>query len=116
MVPLLLTLYTNYYHIIVQAGNLDQVSNLTREDSNITWLPPFSLNLTNIEPDIIYCVEVFNITCDKQRELVINVCHVTEPRYQNIILSPQLTYNIVITPRSNFVGSVNGSRLETIGN
>ena len=76
-----------------------------------TWLPPFSLNLTNFEPDIIYCVEVFNITYN-ERELVVNNCHVSEPHYRNIILSPQLTYVIVITSQKNFVGRVNGSKLK----
>jgi len=29
---------------------------------NLTWTPPFSLNITNTDPDFFYCVEVYNIS------------------------------------------------------
>ena len=29
---------------------------------NLTWTPPFSLNITSTDPDFFYCVEVYNIS------------------------------------------------------
>ena len=39
-------------------GELAAVGDLSRTSSTITWDAPFSLNLTNVDPDIVYCVEV----------------------------------------------------------
>ena len=50
------------------------------------WDAPFSLDLTNAEPDIVYCVEVYNITC--RRSLLISECDVMETSYTNDGLLP----------------------------
>lgn len=46
-------------------GILSAVDNLTYTVENstlsLTWRPPFSLNLTGIEPDILYCVDVVSV-------------------------------------------------------
>ena len=81
---------------------------IRRNSSVITWEPPFSLNLTNIYPDIVYCVEIFNITCDS-RVLVVDDCYVTEPVY-TFLLEPAFIYEIAVIPRSNVAGAENGSK------
>ena len=85
---------------------------LQRNASTITWEPPFSLDLTGIDPDIVYCVEVYNITCGVD-DLVAGDCNVTEPRYVDRRLWQGYIYRITVTPRSNVQGVTvrNGTRL-----
>ena len=85
-----------------------------RISSNITWTPPFSLDLTGVDPDIVYCVEVYNITCGVD-DLVVGDCGVTEARYVDNRLQQGLIYRITITPRSNGRGAVNGTNLTKNG-
>ena len=79
-----------------------------RNSSTITWEAPFSLNLTGVDPDIVYCVEVYNITCGVD-DLVIGDCNVTEPRYEDSRLQQGHIYRIIITPRSNGRNTHNGT-------
>ena len=81
-------------------GKLATVSNLSRGSSTIFWTPPFSLDLTGIDPDIVYCVEVYNITCGR-RDLVISDCNVTESFYTSDNVHDGFLYNITVIPRSN---------------
>ena len=50
--------------LIWSAGTLDRVSNIsaTVQDQSITimWEAPFTLDLTNVDPDITYCVNVMD--------------------------------------------------------
>ena len=87
------------------------VDNITRSISTINWVAPFSLNLTNVDPVIVYCVEVYNITCGVN-DLVVGDCNVTEPRYEDSrsILQQDHIYSITITPRSNGQNAQNGTR------
>ena len=71
-------------------------------------MPPFSLNLTGVDPDIVYCVEVYNITCGVD-DLVVSDCNVTEPRYEDNRLEQGHIYHITITPRSNVRNATNGT-------
>lgn len=95
-------------------GQLNAVSNLKRTLSNITWNPPFSLNLTNVESDIIYCVEVYSTTCGDNAFLFGN-CSVTQPFYVSSMLNNGLTYNITVTPRSYMNGAQSGNALTRQG-
>ena len=95
-------------------GPLSQVSNITRISSTISWNRPSSLKLTNIEPDIIYCVEVYNITCGRG-SLVVSNCSVTESRLVDESLQSGHIYNITITPRSNVENASNGTSLTKEG-
>ena len=96
------------YHDI---GPLQSVHDLIRnvDISIIEWVAPFSLNLTNAEPDIVYCVEVYNITCG--RSLVISDCNVLETSYSSDDLQPGYIYEYTVTPRSNVEGAQNGASL-----
>ena len=78
-----------------------------RNSSTIFWIAPFSLNLTDVDPNIVYCVYVYNITCGR-RDLIISDCEVTVPYYSSDALSEGLLYNITITPKSYVVGALNG--------
>ena len=88
---------------------IDSASSL-RRSSNITimWEPPFSLDLTGVDPDIVYCVEVYNITYGR-RDLIISDCNVTEPNYMFDDIAPHgYIYEYIVTPRSNVPGTRNG--------
>ena len=92
------------------SGLLLAVQNIRRfpQEASIRWIAPFSLNLTYIEPDIAYCVDVFNITCGR-RDLVIERCNLTTPNYfSRSILHTADLYEIIVTPRSNVMGSEYG--------
>ena len=94
-------------------GQLQGVSNLERNGSTIFWEAPFSLNLTGVDPDIVYCVEVGNITCG--RSLLISECDVMETSYTNDALLPGYIYKYTVTPRSNVEGATNGTSLTVTG-
>ena len=76
---LILSLYAN-------AGVLHEVNHIHRNTTHLFWQAPFSLDLTNADPDIVYCVEVYNITCG--RSLLISECDVMETSYTNDALLP----------------------------
>ena len=80
---------------------------LSRSQNTIEWGAPFSLDLTNAEPDIVYCVEVYNITCG--RSLVFSDCDVLETSYSSNDLRPGYIYEYTVTPRSNVQGAQNGT-------
>jgi hypothetical protein len=90
------------------------VANLSRNGSTISWSPPFSLDLTDIEPDIIYCVEVYNITCG-ERDLIINDCNVTEPSYTSDDRLNGYIYEYIITPSSSVSKTRNGTPYQLRG-
>ena len=89
-------------------GPLNMVTEIKKRSSTITWMPPFSLNLTGIDPNIVYCVEVYNITCGVD-DLVVGDCNVTEPRFLDNSLQQGYIYRITITPRSNGQEAQNGT-------
>ena len=84
------------------------VTKIKRTFSTITWESPFSLNLTGVEPDIFYCVEVVNITCGVD-DVVVGDCDVREPHYEDSRLLQGYIYHITVTPRSNGQNVQNGT-------
>ena len=80
--------------------------------SIITWNHPFSLNLSNTEPDIIYCVDVFNITCGRWDHLISD-CSVFDLMYTftSTIDNSRYIYAITLTPKSNVESARNGTSL-----
>ena len=93
-------------------GVLDGVHNISRtsELNLISWHPSKSANLSNAEPDIAYCLEIYNATCGSGDSLI-NLCNLTEPRYVygDGELHPNKIYNVTVIPRSNVDGASNGS-------
>ena len=91
------------------------MNNLIRNASTLSWDAPFSLDLTNVDPDIVYCVEVYNITCGR-RDLIISDCNVTEPSYTSDDIAPDgYIYEYTVTPRSNVEGASNGTSRTVTG-
>ena len=96
-------------------GPLQGVTSLVKSVSSISWVAPFSLNLTDVDPDVVYCVEVYNITCGR-RDLIISDCNVTEPSYTSDDIAPDgYIYEYTVTPRSNVEGASNGTSLTVTG-
>lgn len=81
-------------------------------NSIITWNPPFSLNLSNVEPDVIYCVDIFNVTCERFDHLISD-CSVLDPTYtfSSTIEESRYIYGVLVTPRSNIESARNGTSL-----
>ena len=101
--------------LLLFIGPLQGVDGLERRhEAEIVWEAPFSLNLTNAEPDIVYCVEVYNITCGG-RELLISDCDVMETSYTSDVLQPGYIYEYTVTPRSNVEGAQNGTSKNVTG-
>ena len=93
----------------ITIGSLEGISNLERNASTLSWDPPFSLDLTGVDPDIVYCVEVYNFNCGR-RDLIISDCNVTEPSYTSDDMAPiGYIYEYTVTPRSNVEGASNGT-------
>ena len=95
-------------------GLLQSVKNFEWNETTISWNAPFSLDLTNVEPDIAYCVDVYNITCGG-RELVISDCDVMETSFTSDALQSGYIYEYTVTPRSNVAGAQNGTSLTISG-
>ena len=95
---------------------MDPVEDLTIQsmsnNSIIAWNSPFSLNLSNVEPDVIYCVDIFNITCGKFDHLISD-CSVLDLNYTflSTIEDFRYIYAILLTPRSNIENARNGTSL-----
>jgi hypothetical protein len=94
-------------------GTLSSVQELRRSDNTLYWIPPFSLDLTNTDPDVIFCVEVYNITCG--RSLLISECDVMGTSYSSDALLSGYIYEYTVTPRSNVKGASNGTSLTVVG-
>ena len=99
-----------------QSGTLDAVKNIRRNISVITWQPPISLDLTGVDPDIAYCVKIYNISCG-MRDLVTDVCSVFEPYYieSTVAHNQGFIYEIAVTPRNNVDGAENGTSFSISG-
>ena len=89
------------------------MSNVSRQSSTLSWDAPFSLDLTNIEPDIVYCVEVYDITCGWSH--LISECDVVETSLTSDALQSGYIYEYTVTPRSNVTGAQNGTNLTVTG-
>ena len=96
-------------------GPLESVSNLrvvneaSYDSISIAWEAPFSLNLTNAEPDVLYYVDVYNITGGGK--VIVESVNIADQYYNfshaNLSLSQE--FNFTVTPVSNVPGAVNGT-------
>ena len=82
-------------------------------DIKIYWDAPFSPNFTNVKPDIVYCVEVYDITCGRSH--IISDCDVMETSFTSDALQSGYIYEYTVTPRSNVAGAQNGTSLTITG-
>ena len=72
--------------IIIIIGLLDEVRevNVSINCSSITltWQPPFSLDLPNTDPDMTFCVEVYNVSEGERTPLHhLGRCSIMTPHY-----------------------------------
>ena len=102
-------------------GILNAVNNLMSFSSLVniilSWEAPFSLNLTS-EPDVIYCVDVHNVTDNiiGGTYLILSDCNVltTYFVYNNTNPNPIDYFQFTIIPRSNVPGARNGTPSQPI--
>ena len=105
---------------IIPTGPLESVPSLYFNETfssgttiTISWSAPFSLNLTTAEPDIQYCVDVYNVTGGGNHHLD-SVCGITDTQYTYTAPDPTGVYNFTVTPRSNIEGSLNGTTSQPV--
>ena len=77
------------------------------ESHILRWEPAFSLNITNVEPDVIYIVELYrlNTTCFYQS--LISLVATSETSF--VFFAPPYPHEVIITPRNNVEGARNGT-------
>jgi hypothetical protein len=82
----------------------------------LSWTPPFSLDLTSVDPDIAYCVDVYNITDGGPFHISSN-CNILSPSYTFTVENPDPRdqFEFSVTPRSNVEGARNGTRSQITG-
>lgn len=98
---------------------MSNISRIPGNDNHIQyiWQSPFSLNITDVEPDIVYCVSITPVFCSDSMmsDLIheIHTCNVTDANYTitNQVNNDQL-YRIEVIPRTNLEGGLNGSNIE----
>ena len=88
-------------------GPLLSITNLMMRNSSLEWEAPFTLNLTNAHPDIVYCVDVYNVSCAGRQHLVSD-CSLTEPTY-HYYPQTDIILEYVVVPRSNVQNARNGT-------
>ena len=49
---------------------------------SLTWEPPFTLDITGVDPDIIYCVDVVNYTSSMT---IYTECGITETHFEFLL-------------------------------
>lgn len=71
---------------VALSGPLDTVSSLDLQVENstviLTWTAPFSLDITGVDPDITYCVDVINSTATSSVMMILDTeCEITETMF-----------------------------------
>ena len=111
---------TDTWHVNF-AGPVDGLGVLTTnlempEVILLSWMPPFSLDLTAVDPDIAYCVDVYNITDGGLLHISSN-CNILSHSYTFSVENPdpRNEFEFTVTPRSNVEGARNGTRSQITG-
>lgn len=106
-------------------GQLDRVTNLKRvltsyDPISFTWERPFSLNITNFEPDILFCVSICSLSCstaaaDFNSNRVAQNCNVSLTEYELSEPDQDRLYRIEVYSIFNLLpleASSNGTNIE----
>ena len=98
---------------------MNAVSNISvnlSQGLQLKWDPPFSLDLTNVDPDILYCIDVYKTTCgESPKHLIESDCTLSETTYAyaldmvNLTLMDSDLQEFILIPKSNSKGSMNGT-------
>ena len=78
------------------SGPPDAVGNLARKGEIVSWTPPFSLDLTGVDHDIDFCLQVYNVT--QKQSLLVDVCDILSPSYVVDILHDSCLYLFIVVP------------------
>ena len=107
--------------LYIIAGPLPAVSALVRgviggdlADRTYSWNPSFSIDLTDVEPNVAYCIIIHNITCGSE-DFVISDCSLHNTVYISQDIQPHLVYRVEVIPRSNVESARNGTPLSVDG-
>ena len=83
---------------------------------HLTWNPPFTLDITNVTPDICYCINIYSAT---QHDLLNSVCGLTQPKFDFRVANPspceQFKFEVIPVNgagngTSNRISGFNGKR------
>ena len=69
----------------------------------LTWQPPFSLDITNTDPDMTFCVDVYEVRKRGTIQLNDSADHCTESHQYTINISDLNQYQFIVRAR-NVVG------------
>ena len=111
--------YLNIYYYYLHSGVLSPIQSIQKirhdQTSDYEWIAPFSLNLTGIDPDIVYCVSVYDVTCQNHRVSVDKDCSVISPMYTTTWgnLNSVRRFEIVVLPKLNSINALNGTTSTT---
>ena len=90
--------YYVYSGLLLAVGDLEAKDNAT--SVTISWTPPFSLNVTGVDPDIWYSVFIYNVTDENNPTAILctNCTNITETHYTFTpdYLSPCHVYNFSV--------------------
>lgn len=109
---------TLYLIVVVSthAGPLEEVGSLMAVPSpssiSLSWERPFSLDITDVQPDIVYCVDVFRISPGvSSRDHVASDCGLLDSIYNFTTAQPDPRnfFQFVVTPRNHVAGARNGT-------
>ena len=107
-----------HLYLFYISGPLNAISSVSisfpsAEIVHLVWTPPFSLNLTTAEPDIVYCVDVYIVDTNM---LTVSNCTVFQNSYVFKVENPgpRDQFQFIITPRNNVDGARNGTQSEPI--
>ena len=109
-------------YVLTPIGQLNAVDHLkvtsspTSTPIQLRWTQPFSLDLNDTNPDVIYCIDIYEVTdIGLQRDLhipVVSDCSVIRPQYSFTPANSNSLFQFVVTPRSNVPGAKNGTANE----
>ena len=85
--------------------------NSTSSTIHLNWKAPFSLNLSAVHPDIVYCLDIFKVS-DLEHHLVSD-CSVLDTHYNFVSPDPRALLQFRVTPKSNVEGATNGTPTDT---
>lgn len=78
--------------VLYYAGILTAVGGLTavprEEFLHLSWHPPFTLDITDVTPDILYCINIYNITHNLQHALLHTNCNLIQPEFDFRVTTP----------------------------
>ena len=90
-------------------GPVKSASCVRNDSSNAlitSWDSLPSLDISGADPDIVYGVELYKITCGQ--DIFVNY-EVATKNYTSNTIDPYQIYKAVISPRNNVVGARNGT-------